>query len=91
MRKPQTGRYIPAPIVHHPSGINSIFHDRAIRDLSPLDHISRVAGKWSNLADSEILEIVKIQRQQKDLGVTQHEVEQRIRISKSTKAAGTDV
>lgn len=91
MRKPQTGRYIPAPIVHHPSGINSIFHDKAIRDLSPLDHISRVAGKWPNLADREVVEIVKIQRQQKDLGLTQHEIEQRIRVSKSSKAARADV
>jgi len=91
MRKPQTGRYIPAPIVHHPSGINSIFHDKAITDLSPLDHISRVAGKWPNLADREVVEIVKIQRQQKDLGLTQHEIEQRIRISKSSKAARADV
>jgi hypothetical protein len=71
--------------------MNSIFHGRAIRDLSPLDHISRVADKWFNLADSEILEIVKIQRQQKDLGVTQHEIEQRLRVSKGFKTASADV
>jgi hypothetical protein len=57
-------------VEHHKPFAYSEFAEMPRRDCSVVEHIQRVKEAWPNLLMPEVLEIVRIQRQQQELGVS---------------------
>jgi len=57
-------------VEHHKPFAYSEFAEMPRRECSVVEHIQRVKEAWPNLLMPEVFEIVRIQRQQEELGVT---------------------
>lgn len=57
-------------VEHHKPYVYSEFTEMPRRECSVAEHIQRVREAWPNLLMPEVFEIVRIQRQQEELGVT---------------------